>query len=267
VLAALDGALREKVDRNELTGALFCYAPAEAVRHWQRLRPELTPLPARPGTVVNLVGTCLSDHLDRIQTRRRECQREIRRFADADYKTSVEPLSAVYGEVVDLMLALEASHGNHPSRANVQTSVRRQAQEMGTDAVVFGARAAGRLVGMALCCRWRDQLHVRSVGFDYSALRGAFEYFNLAYYLPIDFAYRHGLRQVYFGTGTYEAKLRRGATTLARFHAVLHGPQPPREAAMAVAGHVADAFGLATDQVLGPGRGRTVGMGWPYGEW
>jgi hypothetical protein len=79
--------------------------------------------------------------------------------------------------------------------------------------VLFRCRAGGtdRLVGLALAYRWRDTLYLRSVGFDYAALRDAYEYFNLVYYEPIRWAAGNGVRKMHFGVEAYDAKVRRGA--------------------------------------------------------
>jgi hypothetical protein len=49
------------------------------------------------------------------------------------------------------------------------------------------------------------------VGFDYAALPGAYEYFTVAFYEPIRYAYAHGLRRIHLGRESYQAKVRRGA--------------------------------------------------------
>src|SRR5262249_46534483 len=51
-------------------------------------------------------------------------------------------------------------------------------------------------------------------GFDYPNLRGAFEHFNLVYYLPIAYAAERGLPAVHLGSESLEVKVKRGALLL-----------------------------------------------------
>ena len=89
--------------------------------------------------------------------------------------------------------------------------LRRHAEHLGSRAVVFGCFDHDVIVGFALAYRWGDELAVRAVGFDYERLLGADEYAQLAMHAPLRYCYRHGLQRLQLGTGSDEAKCRRGA--------------------------------------------------------
>ena len=50
--------------------------------------------------------------------------------------------------------------------------------------LVVTARRGGRLAAFALFYLWRSTMYLRLAGFDYPLLTGAFEYFNVAFYVP-----------------------------------------------------------------------------------
>src|ERR1041385_8605926 len=70
--------------------------------------------------------------------------------------------------------------------------------------------------------RWKGTLYGRLVGFDYTRLRAACEYFNLVYYRPLEHMGEHGLTRLQLGIEAWHAKVLRGAS--------LH-PRAPRAAA------------------------------------
>jgi hypothetical protein len=84
---------------------------------------------------------------------------------------------------------------------------------------LFVARASmnGRTVGSLLAIRWRDELYARTVGFDYDATDGVPVYFGLLFYFLVDHAQRHGIRSLFYATGTEDAKRRRGCRLLRQY--------------------------------------------------
>ncbi|MFT2017321.1 GNAT family N-acetyltransferase [Streptomyces sp. 796.1] len=90
----------------------------------------------------------------------------------------------------------------------------------------------GRTVGSLLYFRHRDELYVRTVGFDYAATDGLPVYFGLLFYHLIERAARCGVRTVHYSVGSAEAKRRRGCR-LVRQHAYVKGLAPGLHAAFA----------------------------------
>lgn len=72
-------------------------------------------------------------------------------------------------------------------------------------------RDDGRMAGISVCYRFGRVLHLRYYGSDYSLAEHDFRYFTLCYYLPPDYAARHGLTQARLSISALEAKARRGA--------------------------------------------------------
>lgn len=79
------------------------------------------------------------------------------------------------------------------------------------------------------------------VGFDYEALADAFEYFNLTIYIPLRYAFAHGLKRIHLGRESYVAKLRRGAVA-----EPLWSVEVPRAGRSPVVGKAWRAYNTAT---------------------
>jgi hypothetical protein len=88
---------------------------------------------------------------------------------------------------------------------------------LGGSAILYGAwRDDRRLVGVAVILRQGDTAYAPYIGLDED--RGAFTYFNLAFYRPIADAIPAGVRRFYFGTMLYATKVRRGCRVLPTSH-------------------------------------------------
>ncbi len=79
--------------------------------------------------------------------------------------------------------------------------------------ILFVATKNGKIVGFTLCMQQKENLEGFKCGFDYSACStNDYAYFNLLYYAPIKWAIENGIKEVYYGAGMEEIKLRRGCT-------------------------------------------------------
>ncbi|MET7685064.1 GNAT family N-acetyltransferase [Streptomyces sp. NPDC005423] len=170
-------------------------------------------LPVALNAVIPLQGTGFDDYLRTFTgpraSRRRKIGYERRRFEAAGYQVGTEELRDCRDELAPLLVQLQHRHGQSASAPSTARLILSQAEHL--DGTVFTCRRDGDLLGFCLVYRWHDALHVRMAGFDYPRLAGAFEYFNLTTYLPIDHAYRYGLREVHLGMESYRAKVLRGA--------------------------------------------------------
>jgi hypothetical protein len=137
--------------------------------------------------------------------------------------------------------------------------LRRQAELLGSRAVVFACFDGDDIVGFALAYQWGGELALRVVGFDYERLPGADEYAQLAVHAPMRFCYQRGFRRLHLGTESYQAKCRRGARARPLW-AVTSSPNPAaitrevRRIAAALPAHEAAAF---TNQAQQAWRGWT----------
>ncbi|WP_336204466.1 GNAT family N-acetyltransferase [Nonomuraea sp. LPB2021202275-12-8] len=136
-------------------------------------------------------------------------RREIRRFESAGYEIVDAPLSDWVGQAAALLAGTEARYGHG---GDYQRALTEQVRHLGSAARVICCNPPGEPpVGFVLYYVHGDTLHLRSAGFDYERLRGAAEYFNLVFYLPIRRAAAAGVRWVHAGIESTQAKAMRGA--------------------------------------------------------
>lgn len=207
----IDAAERRAVELG-CDDVLFLYLTTAAAARIRRVRPAAGPLLLKLDTVLPVPGRSFDDYCAALGGRRAYgVRKDMRVFADAGYATAVEPLSACWYEAGPLAANVENRYGKHETVEEARASLRSQARALGSSSLAFTARRDGRLVAVAVHYAWRDKLFGRLVGFDYEALTDAREYFNLYYYLPLEWAYRNGSHTIHLGTGSYAAKFRRGA--------------------------------------------------------
>jgi len=151
--------------------------------------------------------------LDNVDVRiRKRIRRDRMLFARAGYHRDTQPLAVAYQQAGILIANLERHHGNRADPLNIAELLRAQAEDIGSEAYAHLCRTEdGVAVGVGVSYTTAVQVVSRACGFDYSQLRRAAEYFELAYYAPIEQAYRIGATQLLLGIGTYETKIRRGA--------------------------------------------------------
>jgi uncharacterized protein len=193
------------------------------------LGPGVRPLLSAASTHVDVRWDRFDEYVASLPKRRRWSVRsEIDRFASSGLDVSVGRLSDCWEEAGPLLASVQRKYGHGSTDEEMTAQLAHQAAALDDRSVVFQCRRAGRLVAYALCFAWGGELFLRSVGFDYGATGADAEYFSLGCYLPIRYAIEHRLRTVHLGTGSYEAKLRRGAAPRPLWSAVV--PDRPRPA-------------------------------------
>jgi uncharacterized protein len=195
------------------------------------LGPSVRPLLSAAATHVAVRWRSFEEYVAWLPAHRRYSVRgEIRRFAQGGHQVSVGRLSDCYEEAGPLLANVQRKYGHGSTPDEMTQQLARQCAALDEQSVVFQLRHGARLVGYALCFVWADELYLRTVGFDYIATGANAEYFMLGCYLPIRYAIEHSLRVVHLGTGSYEAKLRRGAVPTPLWSALVPGrPQPAWE--------------------------------------
>ncbi|MDQ5822361.1 MAG: GNAT family N-acetyltransferase [Actinomycetota bacterium] len=213
VLTALVGGARGVAAAQGYESLVFEYLTSSDV---QRLGSAVPVTATFAGSEFEIVtnGRSLGTYLGRLSaSMRSQVRREMRRFTSAGWRGETESASAVYRQAVPLLIATEAKYGRVFGDADVSQFLRQYAERMDDSGVAFTCRDGDRLVGLSLLFRWKSALYARVVGFDYGALRGSFEYFNLLFYRPIAYMHEHGLDTLHLGIqGGWDAKVRRGAT-------------------------------------------------------
>lgn len=212
VVGGLVEELRAAVEREAAIGAFVLYAGDEAADELATAAPDLVRLRLQPEAEIVLPGSDVGDYLAGLPGhRRRRVRHEMRAFAACGYECATEPFEDVWREAAPLAVGVERRHGGRLTVEQMGRVLRAQADALGRRGIAFTARRRGRLVGLCLAYEWGDALYARLVGFEYAELEGAFEYFNLTYYRPIEHCYRRALRRLHLGLGAYEAKVLRGA--------------------------------------------------------
>ncbi|ORT57375.1 GNAT family N-acetyltransferase [Streptomyces sp. CB03238] len=141
--------------------------------------------------------------------RRRRVRSEVRKFEQAGYRVEHRVLRDAYTHVGRLAARTEQRYGIEGNPDAYVEAFRKHAELAGDRAEVLLCSLGDETpVGCCLYVRDGDTVYLRAVGFDYERLRGAAEYFNLAYYLP---ARMPGVRWLHAGIATPGGKALRGA--------------------------------------------------------
>ncbi|MBT2395805.1 GNAT family N-acetyltransferase [Streptomyces sp. ISL-100] len=170
------------------------------------------PVHLQQDAAIPLPGSSFDDYLGTLPSKRRVViRRERRAFQEAGYEVRELRLSECADRAGELLAGLQDRHGHGSEPAAMAGLLRQQADGMGDSGTVLGCFLGGTMVGFSLFYRFGGTVWVRALGFDYPRLRGAQEYFSLAYYLPIEHAYRSGETELHLGMDSIRAKTLRGA--------------------------------------------------------
>ncbi|WP_433512862.1 GNAT family N-acetyltransferase [Nonomuraea sp. CA-143628] len=205
--ALLAAGLRLAAER-DARGLVWMFAPTRVAR-W---------LHAEGGSVAfDTVEACLTaDGWDTYLAglggrRRKSTMRERRRFEQAAYDLAEQPLSECWQALATLVANLQQKYGYRTTPESMRRVLGSQAEFLDDESVAFTVRREGRLVAGALQYRFGDTLYARMIGFDYARLANAYEYFNLSYYLPVQYMERARLRRLHLGIESARVKAERGA--------------------------------------------------------
>ncbi|HEY2578115.1 MAG TPA: GNAT family N-acetyltransferase [Streptosporangiaceae bacterium] len=209
-------AVAERVTARGADGALFLHLTTVAANELLSADRDAcaanVPVLTIVDSAIDVPGHSMDDYLDVIPSQyRRKIRREMRVFEAADYQIAEERLGDCLPEAGSLVCNLQHRYGHMDDDELWRTELGQMAELLAARGVVFSCRYEGALAGFALGYPQGGTLYMRRCGFDYGLLRDAFEYFNLGYYLPLRYAYRHGLKRLHLGPTAYEAKVRRGA--------------------------------------------------------
>ncbi|MGW6722771.1 GNAT family N-acetyltransferase [Streptomyces sp. NPDC054995] len=213
---------REALDRL-VTAAGTLAAAENAVPWWLYVSDEAAaeladacgtkPVQLNQDARIPLPGTTFDDYLAALPSKRRvTIRRERRAFAEAGYERRTLRLSECADTAGALAAQLQARHGHPADPAVMAAILHDQAEGMADSGTVHAAFTGRHMVAFSLAYHHAGTVWLRSTGYDYARLRGAHEYFNLVYYLPIEDAYAHGATALHLGMESLRAKVLRGAT-------------------------------------------------------
>lgn len=224
-------SLRELTCQRGQDHAYFLFLTAGSAAELSRACPRARPELAYVGdTWITIEGSGFDDYLGALSRDRRQMvRREIRRFAEAGLTITAEDPVSLLPETARLMAQLEHKHGSETSEQEIASVLGDHYRALGPGAVTFACWLDGKPVGVSVGFAWGDKLYMRSAGFDYQALPGKFEYFNLVLYEPVRYCLRNGLRAVHLGATAHEAKVMRGARLSPLFNLALPAAEASRQ--------------------------------------
>jgi predicted N-acyltransferase len=122
-------------------------------------------------------------------------------------------------DALDLTLATQYAglqrrykHSGDPEE--IMASYKHQREQIGGSFRVFVTESAGKPLGFVLALQHDDVLYTRHAGFERGEGRSSnFVYFNTLFYAMIEYAIEQGVTRIEYGTESYDAKRRRGAST------------------------------------------------------
>lgn len=143
--------------------------------------------------------------------RRANVRNEMRRFEASGLRTHQLDLADFPTVCAPLVAETQEKYGLPIDIATLTNWFEILRDTTAENLVVFAVAAPSeRPVGVSILFRHGDVLTVKMVGFQYSALRAAFEYFQLLIYEPLIYCINAGLRHLDLGFGAYQGKVARG---------------------------------------------------------
>lgn len=227
-LAQLVSAALDLVSRDGASAAWWPYLDLASMRALRPLLGGAVPVAMKNECSLRLQGTGFSDYLGQLSSGRRAAIRaERKRFAAAGYGVSGRPLSASVDDIARLGVETIKKYGSALDVETARRMTAAQAEVLDDVSVVWTCTLADRAVGVALLMDHDDTSYLRMAGFDYAKVGDAAEYFELAFYRPIERAYSLGMTNVSLGVSSYQAKTLRGAVLRTRWALPLLVPAWP----------------------------------------
>jgi uncharacterized protein len=211
-LAMLTAAVQEAGPHANRPWLAFPYLSRDYAEVLCDTLPHSVPLLSKLDANIDIDGRSFDEYVRDLGSKQAgEVRREMQRFERAGYTVDIERLADCWYEAGPLVANVQRRYGHDDTPESCRNGLRRQAELLGGLDVVFTARRGGRLVAVTVCYEWNGTLASRVVGFDYPSLAGAMEYFYLNFYRPLEYACARGLTRILLGTGSEQAKQRRGA--------------------------------------------------------
>lgn len=161
---------------------------------------------------IELPGERTADYLSSLtQKGAQNVRRETAAARRRGFVIERRPLAGRPPGVELLAEEVERRYGSRLRASELRAELASFAEAFGERAMLFLGSYEGDVVGFTLAVEHGRTLYMRRVGLAYARLRGAFEYFNLAVYAPLEHCYSRGLSRLHLGCGAVEAKVLRGA--------------------------------------------------------
>lgn len=204
--------------------------------------------------VIPLPGQGFDDYLSSLPRKRRATVRNDRqRYAGAGLTTTTHTLHEAWRDLTPLVGAHQRRNGHPQSDEALGQMLRQQAvPTIGQSLVCLGRNPDPVAAGLYFSAR----KHVTSRAFGTLLPKDARigEYFELAYYRPIEHAYDLGLKELHLGIGTLRPKILRGAEIQLRWTVAIGlnndrvDPRPHNEReSHAIATEIGDFTGVLSE--------------------
>lgn len=143
--------------------------------------------------------------------RRRRVLADARQLQASDVTSRMVPLSECnLPELGRLEAQLMSKYGVDWSSQQTVVALESAIRRFGDGVSVVLSEIHGTLVGFVVLHRWRDSWYTRQAGFSYDVPEHPPLYFETMYYRPIREAEGLGVKRIFFGSGSEEAKQSRG---------------------------------------------------------
>jgi hypothetical protein len=171
--------------------------------------------------VMELPGESMADYLAGLSRNRRgNVRREIAARGDCAHVYVGEQAREHLVAAARLSASAYRQRGQPADDARAVPIYTRLLDSCGDDFVLTMICHAGEPVASACLIVGGTEALLYSAGLRLPESRAVAGYFNAAYYLPIEFAYRHGLRRIHLGPTSWAAKRLRGAVLRPLYSAV-----------------------------------------------
>lgn len=231
VVAQLASAVRERAIEYGVPVASMYMPELDAELLREALGPGAMCLRSGRGGEIRVGWETFEGYLASLSTDRRQAvRREIRRFDQAGHMVVISRLSDVWPEISKLITNVDRKYGIAIGPEQRNAELEQQARLLGPGSVVFVCRdSSGAPIAASVLFHHGDGLFARHVGIDYDRAH-SFEYFNLLFYRPIEYAIAEGVRRIHYGLST-AAKIARGVRTTTMCSVIWRPDWPTRRIA------------------------------------
>lgn len=213
-LAAMLACATEHVRETGLTGVVAPYVPVESACELAACHPDAHVLLHDADAAVPVPHSGLAGLMSTAsRADRKEWRREMRAFATHGNRVEWAPLTAdVTAAAAPLIAQTRARYGNRDGPEPLLAAFDAQrVSGLADSGIAALCYEKDRLVGVGISYGYGNQLYERYVGFDYERLTPSFQYFNIGYYEPIQWAAAHEFRLLRLTVSAADAKVKRGA--------------------------------------------------------
>ncbi|HVO73541.1 MAG TPA: peptidogalycan biosysnthesis protein [Ignavibacteriaceae bacterium] len=169
-----------------------------------------------PSNFFDIKWNSFEEYLEFLSLKYKNIKKQIRHELNRNRKMGVviEQLQNINGHEKRLLELLKMNHFKYNSyKFPFKENYFRQIKEnFGNNALIFTAVKDGVIIGVCIQLRKGKEAFLANLAADHERSQNDYSLFNVGYYEPIKHAVKCNLARLYFGRGTYIAKIRRGCS-------------------------------------------------------